>query len=302
VSTTLVVFEYAINPSTFTVDQFVLTGPAGPAHVTSVTPLGDGTNARFVVDFDPQTVLGRYTLSIGPNIRDPFGNPMAAPYGGSFELSDERIVNGGFETGDFTGWMQSGNPEFTGVFPGNAHSGSYAAFLGPEGGEGFLSQFFPTIPGTSYTLDYWLRHDGGPYSSFRALIDQVPIPDSVLNSPPAFAYTEFRFAFTARTAQTWLMFGFRDDPSFFWLDDVSVRPSGPAPAPHSGSGGRDTLGGVTLVPTLPSTGSEIVAAVPVAPVGGGANRQAAWEAAHAHAVAQMFGPPASANSAGACTG
>lgn len=39
------------------------------------------------------------------------------------------ITNGGFEKGDFTGWMQSGNTDFTGVtgtfFDTPPHSGNF---------------------------------------------------------------------------------------------------------------------------------------------------------------------------------
>ena len=39
------------------------------------------------------------------------------------------VVNCGFETGDFTGWTQSGNTGFTGVSTGiYAYSGNYGAF------------------------------------------------------------------------------------------------------------------------------------------------------------------------------
>ena len=40
--------------------------------------------------------------------------------------SGEQITNGGFETGDFTGWTY--DPSNTGIW-GEAHSGSYAAWI-----------------------------------------------------------------------------------------------------------------------------------------------------------------------------
>ena len=48
------------------------------------------------------------------------------------------IADGSFETGDFTGWTQSGNTEFTSVFDQNydglyAQDGIYYALLGPAG-------------------------------------------------------------------------------------------------------------------------------------------------------------------------
>jgi len=58
-------------------------------------------------------------------------------------------VNCGFETGDFTGWTQSGNTGFTSVtgsFGGIApNSGNFPACMGPVGSDGLLSQTFGTL-------------------------------------------------------------------------------------------------------------------------------------------------------------
>src|SRR5207342_1372158 len=65
------------------------------------------------------------------------------------------VTNGGFETGDFTGWTNGGNTGFTGVDPGIQHSGTYGAFFGPIGSNGFLSQTLATTAGGVYTLSFW---------------------------------------------------------------------------------------------------------------------------------------------------
>jgi hypothetical protein len=231
------VFNLPIDPNSFTPDQFVLLDPSGnPVNVTGITPVDGTNNTQWDVTFDPQTALGTYNLTVGPNITDAFGNP-AALFHSQFRLTAERLINGGFETGDFTGWTQSGNTGATGVGTGTVHSGMFSAFLGPVGSDGFIAQSFATIPGVTYVLDYWLQHDGGSPSDFYALIDGVTVPGSRLDNPPAFGYTEYTFTFTATGTTTELKFGFREDPTYFHLDDVSVSPSGPVPPGGAGHAG-----------------------------------------------------------------
>jgi hypothetical protein len=59
------------------------------------------------------------------------------------------VTNDGLETGDFTGWTQSGNTSFTSVDLGLGHSGSYGAKFGPAG-IGTISQNIITTPGQTY--------------------------------------------------------------------------------------------------------------------------------------------------------
>jgi len=78
------------------------------------------------------------------------------------------------------------------------------------------------------------------------MINGVDIPGSVLMNPAAFGYREYTFTFTAAGSQTELKFGFREDPTYFHLDDVSVSPTG-APGGagrggHTGSGIFSRLG------------------------------------------------------------
>jgi hypothetical protein len=240
-----VVFNTAIDPNSFTPDQFVLLDPGGnPVNVTSITA-ADGTNTRFDVTFDPQTALGTYSLTIGPNITDAFGNPMPAPYTGTFRIISELVVNGGFETGDFTGWTVTGaGPNL--VTTGASHSGTYAAWLGAVGSDGFVSQVVPTTAGRTYHLQYWLDHTGGGTpNDFSVQLNGVTLAGSTFtNDTTNFAYRAFDFDFTA-TGATTLRFSAREDPAYWHLDDVSVMP-GTGPAPSGGGAGHAAFVSATL--------------------------------------------------------
>ena len=105
------------------------------------------------------------------------------------QADNNLITNGGFETGDFTGWMLTGiDLSHDQVRAQDPHSGTFAAFLGSVGGDSFLSQLFATNPGDSYTLDYFLKSPGGTPNDFAVEIDGVVIPGSTFTNAGAFDY------------------------------------------------------------------------------------------------------------------
>ncbi len=144
------------------------------------------------------------------------------------------VENGGFETGDLTGWTNTGDTSFTGVDGGNPHSGSFALFSGPTSSDGFLDQVLPTVDGQAYDVSFWLENDddSGTNRFGASLGGVILVPEG---AQAGFGYTQFTFTNVVPGADADLQFIFFNPPSFFYLDDVCVTPSGgggtPTPTP-----------------------------------------------------------------------
>jgi hypothetical protein len=134
------------------------------------------------------------------------------------------IVNGGFETGDFSGWTANAVSFPMYIVTSPVHSGTYAAqiagfSLAPD----TLSQTVSDTAGQAYDLSFSrFIGDGDPTVSMTVTWGGATI-FSELNPGAANSnvYQTFSFGVVGTGSDT-LVFTTANDPSFTYLDDVSL--------------------------------------------------------------------------------
>ncbi|HEY1613134.1 MAG TPA: PEP-CTERM sorting domain-containing protein [Rhizomicrobium sp.] len=144
----------------------------------------------------------------------------------------DLVTNGGFETGDFSGWQVDNihGTTFVSAYSGYVHSGTYGASLGVERGDNVLSQQLATIVGDSYNITFYLRGSTSPSTELKVFFGTDVLLDLVDSTQGD--WTKYSFDEVATSASTLLAFN-TNGTSFgaFALDDVSVVPDAvPEPA------------------------------------------------------------------------
>ncbi|UZJ55682.1 hypothetical protein CBS101457_005002 [Exobasidium rhododendri] len=171
---------------------------------SSVIPASEGNNAgQWGSDgkwysFQPSVF---YTKLESPLLIEDGGFELL----GSGVTPDPWVVNGGF------------------MGPSSiSHSGSFAFRMGTVGSDGTLTYSDPitSTAGGHYTLSFWLANGSSyPSSSFKVTWNGVDVYVEA-DATNGFSYKLVTVSVTTLASNT-LVFSARQDPSYFYLDDIS---------------------------------------------------------------------------------
>ena len=155
----------------------------------------------------------------------------------SAPLRADLVTNGGFETGNFTGWTQFGDTSATGVtsdpcpsglgpnFHCPPHTGTYAAYFG-NGSPGGIEQTIVTNPADTYTVDFWVKLFGSGRGSstpneFEVAWGGTTLDDIVNVTNVNWEHLTFT-GLAASSLSTNLAFTVSDAADWIGIDDVTV--------------------------------------------------------------------------------
>jgi hypothetical protein len=151
---------------------------------------------------------------------------LTAGLGMAAANASQYLVNGGFDTGDFTGWTLTDPSGFTTVEPSSfaygAQSGAFYVYAGPPStAPGVLSQSFADVAGQNLTVTGWAIGDTNIRDGLGSVSYYL---DGVFLGSPDLSqgiWTESVFN-VAATGNDTFSIRFYNDNSYNGLDTFSV--------------------------------------------------------------------------------
>ena len=162
-----VTFNEEINPATFTPSQVSLSGPGGILSGISIAAVAGSNDHVFNIAFPNQSAAGAYSLTLGPDVQDWYGNDMNQNRNGA---NGEATADQFSETIERASGSSSDVLLLSGV-PGSVTAGATFSFtvtaLAPGGGTdtGFvgtvdLSSSDPQVAGLPATFAFTSTNKG----------------------------------------------------------------------------------------------------------------------------------------------
>ena len=170
-----------------------------------------------------ETIMKKLGVSVA-------GLAMAAMVAFAAPAQANLVTNGGFERGDFSGWVETGDTMFNGVLcaasDASVYAGDCSAFFGSGGIEQTVN--FGSA-GMTWNLSFAFQPDGSTPSSFTVLFGGETLLS--LTEPSAGDYALYQFSGVTTEDDMTLSFNFSDPFGNLFLDDVSLTAATAVPEP-----------------------------------------------------------------------
>lgn len=132
----------------------------------------------------------------------------------------DLLTNGGFESGDFTGWTQFGDTSFTDVWDFDSQSGDFNAYFGPLD-PGGISQVLAAPAGSQIQVSFWIRSEtAGTPNSLLAELDGQTIAN--LADVTELEWTQYSATITTTNDNPTLSFTFTNPSDYTDMDSVTA--------------------------------------------------------------------------------
>lgn len=169
---------------------------------------------------------------------------LATAFASTGAQASNLVVNGGFETGDFTGWTVNPVSYPMYIVANPVASGQFAAQIaGYAFGPDTLGQTITDVAGQSYKLTFSRWQDVALPNGFSVTWNGATVFSEV--DVLVAGYQQFTLTVTG-TGLDDLVFTAYNDPAFTYLDDVSLTTGVPEPTVWALMIGGFGLAGATL--------------------------------------------------------